>query len=351
MVLDAAMLRDAHSDEAHFLLFHGSANPALAASVAAQLKMQTAACAIDRFPDGEIHVQISDSVRGSDAYIIQSTCSSADELTQQTSSVNENLMELFIMLDTLHRANAARVTAIIPYYGYARQDRKSVGREPITAKLVANLLAAAGASRVLCIDLHSPAIQGFFDIGMDHLTAMHALAKHVRQLNLHDAVIVSPDTGGVKRADTFANLLELPLAILHKRRAGAESVQIQSVIGDVQGKRPIIVDDMITTGNTMRRAADALVGAGALPEISIVATHPVLTGAVQEHLNHPAIRRIVVTDTIPLPFEKRRKLPNLEIVSLAPMLAEAIVRLHRGQSLTELFRAQASEEPTLPWAL
>lgn len=350
MVINDAMLHQA-SDDAPFLLFHGSANPALADSVAAVLSMQTANCAIERFPDGEIHVQVSESVRGRDAYIIQSTCSSADELDQHQSSVNENLMELFIMLDTLHRANAARVTAIIPYYGYARQDRKVVGREPITAKLVANLLAVAGASRVLCIDLHSPAIQGFFDIGMDHLTAMHALARHVRQLNLQDCVIVSPDTGGVKRADTFANLLELPLAILHKRRSGAKSVQIHSVIGDVQGKRPILVDDIIATGSTLRRAADALIHAGALPEISIVATHPVMTGDAMEQLAHPAIKRIIVTDSIPLPFEKRRRLPSIEVVTLAPLLAEAIVRLHRGQSLTELFRAQVTAEPTLPWAL
>ena len=350
MMNDDAMLHQT-SDDAPFLLFHGSANPALAESVATVLNMQTADCAIERFPDGEIHVQVSESVRGRDAYIIQSTCSSVDELEQHRASVNENLMELFIMLDTLHRANAARVTAIIPYYGYARQDRKVVGREPITAKLVANLLAAAGASRVLCIDLHSPAIQGFFDIGMDHLSAMHALARHVRQLNLQDAVIVSPDTGGVKRADTFANLLELPLAILHKRRSGAKSVQIHSVIGDVQGKRPILVDDIIATGSTLRRAADALMHAGALPEISIVATHPVMTGDAMEQLDHPAIKRIIVTDSIPLPFEKRRRLPSIEVVTLAPLLAEAIVRLHRGQSLTALFRAQETAEPTLPWAL
>ncbi len=351
MVIDDATLRRLNDEEAPFMLFHGASNPDLAAAVARELRMDLSPCTIDRFPDGEIHVQVSESVRGRDAYIIQSTCTTFDEATQRTISVNESLMELFIMLDTLHRANAARVTAILPYYGYARQDRKVAGREPITAKLVANLLAAAGASRVLAIDLHSPAIQGFFDIGMDHLTAMHALARHVRQANLADAVVVSPDTGGVKRADAFANLVNLPLAILHKRRADATSVKIHSVIGDVQGKRPIIVDDMITTGSTLRRAADALMEAGAQPDITIVAAHPVLIGNALEQLDHPAIKHIVVSDSIPVSFEKRRRLPALEVVSLAPLLAEAMVRLHRGQSLSALFRNRETDEPTLPWPL
>ena len=334
-----------------FLLFHGTANPDLAAAVAHNLHMDLSACDIERFPDTEIHVQIGASVRGRDTYIIQSACVAPDPQTGQMMTVNEALLELFVMLDTMHRANAARVTAIIPYYGYARQDRKVVGREPITAKLIANLLAASGASRVLCIDLHSPAVQGFFDIGMDHLTAMHTLARHLLATSLQDVVVVSPDTGGVKRADTFANMLDRPLAILHKRRADANSVTIHSVIGDVQGKRPILVDDIIATGTTLRRAADALVEAGAQPDITIVATHAVLTSDALEKLNHPAIQRIIVTDTVPVPAEKRRKLPKLEVVSLAPLLADAIVRLHEGRSLSPLFRVHAESDPTLPWPL
>jgi ribose-phosphate pyrophosphokinase len=351
MAIDDATLRLLKDEEAPFMLFHGSANPELAAAVARELRMEIAPCAIDRFPDGEIHVQIGESVRGRDAYIIQSTCTTYDPVTGQRFSVNENMIELFIMLDTLRRANAARLTAIIPYFGYARQDRKAAGREPITAKLVANLLAASGASRVLAIDLHSPAIQGFFDIGMDHLTAMHALARHVRQTNLADAVVVSPDTGGVKRADTFANLVNLPLAILHKRRADATSVEIRSVIGDVVGKRPIIVDDIIATGSTLRRAADALLNAGAQPDMTIVASHPVLIGNALDQLDHPAIKHVVVADTIPVALEKRRRLAALEVVSLAPLLAEAIVRLHRGQSISALYRSERTDEPTLPWPL
>jgi ribose-phosphate pyrophosphokinase len=327
--------------EAPFLLFSGSANLDLAQSVANSLGMPLGERGVERFPDGELHIQVRDSVRGRDAYIIQPTCP----------PVNENLMELFIMLDTLRRANAARVTAIIPYYGYSRQDRKSAGREPITAKLVANLIAESGASRVLCIDLHSPAIQGFFEIGMDHLTAVHTIAGHCRHLNLQDAVIVSPDTGGVKRADTYANLLNLPLAILHKRREDANNVEIAAVIGDVKDKRPIIADDIIATGGTLRRAADALLNAGALPDITVVATHAVLAGNAVDQLNHPAIQRVIVSDSIPIALEKRRRLPTLQIVSLGPLLAQAIVRLHRGQSLSELYQRTEHDVPTLPWSV
>jgi ribose-phosphate pyrophosphokinase len=349
MTSDDALSHPLSGDNAPFLIFHGTANQDLAENVARALNVHPAECLVERFPDSEVRVQISESVRGRDAYIIQSTCSTVDSSTNTGYSVNEHLMELFVMLDTLHRANAARVTAIIPYYGYARQDRKSAGREPITAKLVANLLTAAGASRVLCVDLHSPAVQGFFDIGMDHLSAMQMLAQHIQQLAIKDAVIVSPDTGGVKRAETFANLIDLPLAILHKKRSDARFVQIQSVVGDVQGKRPIIVDDIISTGGTLRRAADALLQAGALPEISIVATHPVLTPDVFENLRHPAIRHIVVTDSIPVSAAKRQRLPALEVVSLAPLLSKAIERLHEGRSLSELYREYGELPMQLPF--
>src|SRR5271165_5773587 len=267
-------LNEPVEENAPYLLFSGSATPQLAGDVADALNalldkqdhpdiFRLGERRIQHFPDNELYIQLEESVRGRDAFIIQSTCP----------PVNENLMELFIMLDTLRRANAARVTAVIPYYGYARQDRKSKGREPITAKLIANLLSTAGASRVLCVDLHSPAIQGFFDIGMDHLTGMPALAEHIDHIGLRDAIVISPDTGGVKRADAFANLLDLPLAILHKRRDGPDKVNINSVIGNVYGRRPIIVDDMITTGSTVRSAVRALLNAGAEPDITITATH------------------------------------------------------------------------------
>lgn len=279
------------------------------------------------FPDTEMHVRLAESVRGHDAFIIQSTCA----------PVNEHLAELLILIDTLSRASAGRITAIMPYYGYARQDRKSTGREPITAKLVANLISAAGANRVLAIDLHSPAIQGFFDIGMDHPTAIPLLANALRGKVPRESVIVSPDTGGVKRADFFANLLNLPIAILHKRRGDGENVEIAAVIGDVRDRTPIIVDDIIATGGTILEAVESLLSAGARPDVRVAATHGVFAGKAAQRLAHPAIKQIVVTDTIETPPAVREALPTLEVVSIAQLLSDAITRLHNGQSLSALF--------------
>lgn len=308
-------------------LISGSANPALSDAIAREIGTPLLERRIERFPDGEMYVRLSNSVRGRDAYVIQPTCA----------PVNDNLFELLLLLDTLRRASAGRLTAIVPYYGYARQDRKFTGREPITAKLVANLLAAAGANRIVTIDLHSPAIQGFFDIGMDHLTAIPLLADYLAQHIPANSVIVSPDTGGVKRADIYARLLNLPIAILHKRRTSAREVEMAAVIGDIRGKCPIIVDDIIATGGTTRQAVDTLVGAGARPEVRIVSTHGVLAGDAPQLLDHPAIREIVVTDTVRIADETRAALPNLHICSVSELLANAIMRLHNGHSLSELF--------------
>ncbi len=308
-------------------LISGSANQALAQAVAERLGYPLLDRRIEQFPDGETYVRVGNSVRGRDAYIIQPTCA----------PVNDNLFELLLLLDTLRRASAGRLTAIIPYYGYARQDRKFIGREPISAKLVANLLAAAGASRIVAIDLHSPAIQGFFDIGMDHLTAIPLLADYLRRAVPRDSVIVSPDTGGVKRADLYARLLDLPIAILHKRRANAREVEMAAVIGDIRGKRPIIVDDIIATGGTIRQAVDTLVREGARPEVRVVATHGLFSGDAVAQLVHPAIAEIVVTDTVPIAERARAGLPALHIVSVAELLANAIHRLHSGLSLSALF--------------
>lgn len=308
-------------------LVAGSSVVDLATEVARLVGVPLLERRIDRFPDGEMYVRLGQSVRGRDAYVLQSTCA----------PVNDNLFELLLLLDTLRRASAARITAIIPYYGYARQDRKSSGREPITAKLVANLLVASGADRITAIDLHSPAIQGFFDIGMDHLTAVPLLAEYLRGRIPRDSVLVSPDTGGVKRADLFARLLDLPIAILHKRRASAHEVAIAAVVGDVRGKTPIIVDDIIATGGTIRQAVDTLVREGARPQVRVVATHGVLADDASVILDHPAIHDIVVTDSIPIAASVRRALPRLHIVSVAELLAAAIRRLHEGHSLSELF--------------
>jgi ribose-phosphate pyrophosphokinase len=313
-------------------LLAGSAIPELAADVSRLLGIPLLQRRIERFPDGETYVQLGQSVRGRDAYVLQSTCT----------PVNDTLFELLLLLDTLRRASAARITALVPYYGYARQDRKSTGREPISAKLVANLLVAAGANRLVSIDLHSPAIQGFFDIGMDHLTAVPILAEYLRDRIPQDSVLVSPDTGGVKRADFFAHLLNLPIAILHKRRASPNEVAIAAVIGDVRDKTPIIVDDIIATGGTIRQAVETLVREGARPEVHVVATHGVLAGEAAKALGHPAIREIVVTDTIPIARATRRALSNLHVVTVAELLAAAIRRLHTGQSLSELFSKEGA---------
>jgi ribose-phosphate pyrophosphokinase len=305
----------------------GSASYGLARRVAEYGGIERIGAKLTRYPDSELHVKLEDSVRGRDAYVIQST----------SAPTNENLMELLILLDTLRRASAGRITAITPYYGYARQDRKSTGREPITAKLVANLITTAGADRVLALDLHSPAIQGFFDIGMDHSTAVKLLAADLKPRLPANSVIVSPDTGGVKRADQFVKALGLPLAILHKRRASEDSVEIAAVIGDVAGCAPVIVDDIIATGGTIRKAVETLLAAGALPDARVVATHGVLCGDVVRNLTHPAISEIVVTDTIEPRADVLNALPLLRVVGIGHLLADCVNRLHTGLSLSELF--------------
>jgi ribose-phosphate pyrophosphokinase len=308
-------------------LIAGSASRRLTQRIAELRGFTQVGVELTRFPDTEMHVRLEESVRGHDAFVVQAT----------SAPVNENLVELLILIDTLSRASAGRITAIIPYYGYARQDRKSTGREPITAKLVANLISAAGANRVLAIDLHSPAIQGFFDIGMDHPTAIPLLANALRGKIPSDSVIVSPDTGGVKRADFFASQLHLPIAILHKRRADGENVEIAAVIGDVRDRTPIIVDDIIATGGTIQEAIETLLRAGARPDVRVVATHGVFAGNVTQRLAHPAIKQVIVTDSIELQPGLRESLPKLEVVSIAQLLGDAIYRLHNGLSLSALF--------------
>ena len=319
-------------------LIAGTANEPLAQAIAGELGIGLMERRIETFPDGETYVRLGASVRGRDAFIIQPT----------SAPVNDNLAQLALLIDTVRRASAGRVTAVIPYYGYARQDRKFIGREPISAKLVANLITAAGADRVVAVDLHSPAIQGFFDIGMDHLTAIPLLADHLKTQLQPDSVVVSPDTGGVKRADLYARLLNLPLAILHKKRASAREVQMQAVIGDIKGKHAIIVDDIIATGGTICEAVETLMKSGAQPTVKIVATHPVLSGEAPRLLQHSAIGEIVVTDTIPVAPAVRAALPTLRVVSVAGLLANAIRRLHEGHSLSELFSNSEAPEAVQP---
>lgn len=308
--------------------FCGSANPDLAQSVADELGVPLGKRMLRRFPDGEVHVRIEESVRGRDIYILQSTCPPVDQ----------HLMELLVMIEACRRAAAGRITAIIPYYGYARQEKKSVGREPITARLVADLLTVAGAQRVVTVDIHSPAMQGFFSITMDSLPALPILIEYLKQKRSDDQVVVSPDLGYAKLSNRYARALELPLLVIHKERFESGEVEVQRIIGNAEGRRPIIVDDMITSGGTIEKAVEALLNAGARPEITVVATHGLLVENAPERLSHPAIVDVAITDTVPVPVERRW--PKLTILSVARLLAEAVRRLNQDRSIEALYPFQ-----------
>ena len=317
-------------------IYCGSATPELARLVAERLGRPLGRRDVDHFADGECHVKIQESVRRRDIYIVQSTCT----------PVNEHLMELLVMIDAFRRASAKRITAVIPYYGYSRQEKKSTGREPITAKLVANLLTTAGVNRVVTIDLHAPAIQGFFDIEMIHMTAIPLLVNHVRaHIDAQNSVLVTPDTGRVKVAEMYANMLNVPLVVMHKRRSGerGEGVEVSVVVGSVEGKRPIIVDDIVATGSTIITCAKALLDAGALPNMMVIVTHGVFGPTAEERLAMPEIAQIVVTDTIPI--HTPSLMQKMVVISVADLLAEAMRRLHQGRSISELFRNVNEEFP------
>ena len=313
-----------------FRLFTGRANPELGKEIGSILGVELGKIAIATFPDSEIHVQIEESIRGADIYIVQPTCE----------PVNDNLMELLIVMDALKRASARQITAVIPYFGYARQDHKSTGREPISAKLVANLLVSAGADRIISVDLHATQIQGFFDIPFDHLTALATLASYLKEKHVENGVIVSPDVGRAKFAEKYADLLELPMALMHKRRAGVGGTDVEvkaEIVGDVRGRTPIIIDDLIASGSIYKHA-DSLVAEGANPAyISI--THPVLTGDSTQRLNRPSIQEIVTTNTIPVPAEKQTD-GKVSVLSIAPLLAEAILRIHKHKAVSKVFLDQ-----------
>ncbi len=313
-----------------FRLFAGRANPALAKEIAAILGVEMGKISIGPFPNSETRVQIEESIRGTDIYLIQPT----------TEPANETLMELLITIDAMKRASARQITAIIPYFGYARQDHKTTGREPISAKLVANLITTAGASRVMAIDLHVPQIQGFFDIPMDHLTAITTLANYFREKQIDNGVIVAPDAGRAKLAEKYSQILRLPLAIMHKRRNGPDGQEVKFVelVGDVKGKTPIVIDDEIATGGSIFQQAQALAEAGAKPAYVSI-THPVLVGPALERLNHPSIREVVTTNTIPVPAEKQLD-GKIHVISIAPLIAEAILRVHQHRSVSQVFRDQ-----------
>ena len=306
------------------LVFSGGANPPLGSKVCKFLGLDQGKIEINRFPDGEIDMKILEDVRGADVYVIQSTCP----------PVNENLMELLIMIDCLRRASAERITAVIPYFGYARQDRKAEGRVPISAKLVANIITAAGATRALAVDLHAAQLQGFFDIPMDHLYAAPVLVEYFRQINLKDLTIVSPDVGGIKMARAYAKRLGADLAIVDKRRSGPAETEVMHIIGDVEGRNVILVDDMISTATSITEAAKHCRKKGA-KDIYICGTHAVLAGKAVEKLQKAPVKEVVVTDTIPT---AGKEFSNLKVLSIANLLGEAIRRIHHSESISDMFR-------------
>ena len=305
-------------------VFAGNASKELALSICDHLGVKLGDAEVGSFSDGEISVNINETVRGADVFVVQSTCA----------PVNRHLMELLIMIDAFKRASAGRITAVVPYYGYARQDRKAKARDPITAKLVADIITTAGSDRVLSMDLHAPQIQGYFNIPVDHLLGAPILADYFKEKDLQDLVVVSPDLGSVTRARNFANLMDCPIAIIDKRRPKANISEVMNIIGDIQKKNVILVDDMIDTAGTITQGAKALKEFGA-KEVYACCTHPVLSGPAIERIRDSVIKELVILDTIPLPDEK--KLHNIKILSVASIFAEAIKRIYENMSVSKLF--------------
>ena len=301
-----------------------NANKDLAKDIAFNLGIPVGDAQVSTFSNGEIGVSINESIRGADVFVVQST----------STPVNDNLMELLIMIDALKRASAGRINAVMPFYGYARQDRKSKSREPITAKLVANLIEAAGADRVITMDLHAPQIQGFFDIPVDHLYAAPLIVNYFINKKLDDIVVVSPDVGGVTRARSLATKLDAPLAIIDKRRPKPNVSEVMNIIGDIENKNCIIIDDMVDTAGTMVNAAKVMKDMGAR-DIYVACTHPVLSGPAFERIRDSVIKELIVTNTIPLPVGK--PVDKIKVLSVAPLFAEAIKRIYEGLSLSKLF--------------
>jgi ribose-phosphate pyrophosphokinase len=312
-------------DNGRVLVFSGRSNEGLTQEICDYMHIPMGNSSVKAFSDEEIFVRIEENVRGGDVFVIQSTCTPG----------NTNVMELLIMIDALKRASAKRITAVIPYYGYARQDRKCEPRVPITAKLVADILHTAGTDRVLTMDLHAGQIQGFFNIPVDHLFAINVLIGYIKNLNYKDPVVISPDAGGVERARAYAKRLGTSLAIIDKRREGPNVTKAMNIIGDVKGKVAIIVDDMIDTAGTLIEATNALLGAGAA-EVHGLCTHPVLSGPAGERIQNSPIKSVISTNTIPLSKELEA-IGKIKILSVAPLFGEAIIRIHSEASVSSLF--------------
>ncbi len=306
------------------LIFSGNSNPELAKKIAKALGLKVGRALVGRFSDGEIRVEIQENIRGKDVFVVQSTCP----------PVNENIMELLIMIDALRRASPKRLTAVMPYFGYARQDRKDQPRVPITAKLVANLLAGAGVNRVLTLDLHAGQVQGFFDVPLDHLYAVNVFLDYFKKIRLNNLAITSPDVGGIKMARAYAKKFGAGLAIVDKRRNSPEATEVMHILGEVKGKNVILVDDIIATGSSLVEASRAIRKAGA-KKIYACITHGVLSANAVEKLGNSEIDFLVMSDSIPLPAAKKSK--KIRIVTVSKLFAEAIKRIHLEQSISILF--------------
>lgn len=322
---DLQILGGRMSSFSQIKVFSGNANKPLAEAIAKYLGQPLGNAMVKKFSDGETWVEIDESVRGVDVYLIQPICAPA----------NHNLMEMLVIVDALKRASAGSITTVIPYYGYARQDRKAFPRTPISAKLVADLLAAAGVNRVLSMDLHAGQIQGFFDIPFDHLYAKPVLLKYIQENFDDNLVLVSPDAGGVDRARSYAKSLNCPVAMIDKRREKPNESEIMNIIGNVSGKVAILLDDIVDTAGTLAKAADAMCKSGAL-EVHACATHPVLSGPAIEKIEGSCIKKLIVTDTIPL-SDAARNCKKIQVLSVAELLAEAIKRIHQQDSVSSLF--------------
>ncbi len=311
-------------------IFSGNAYPKAAEEIAKSLGLPVGKCTVGHFADGEVSVSLEESVRGSDVFIVQSTCN----------PVNDNLMELIIMMDAFRRASAGRITAVIPYFGYARQDRKAKARDPISAKVVANMLVAAGADRVLTMDLHASQIQGFFDIPVDHLMGAPILTPYFQPIVHHhedEYVAVSPDHGSVNRVRKFAEKLDIPLAIIDKRRPKANVSEVMNIIGDVKGKKCIILDDMVDTAGTLCNAAKALIEIGGAQSVTACATHGPLSGPAIQRIKDSVLEELVLLDTIPISEEKREECGKITVLPVAPVFAEAIERIYGDRPVSPLF--------------
>jgi ribose-phosphate pyrophosphokinase len=322
------------------LLFSGTSNRQLAEEIAKKMQTRVGNALVDRFKNDEVRIEIRENVRGAEVFVIQSLCRSP-----QGASVNDSIMELLLIIDALRRASANRITAVIPYYGYAKQDKKTKGREPISAKLLANMIERAGAERIVTLDLHAAQIQGFFDVPVDNLMAAPTLCNYLKNQNLQGdrIVVVSPDAGGVPRAETFAKRLKSTLAVIIKRRPEPDVSEVTHIVGDVEGKIAVVVDDMISTGGTLVKAAEALLRRGAV-EVYTLATHGIFAGDAIAQFEASEIKKVIVTNTIPRTIVS----PKIEHLTIAQILADAIKRITSNRSVSELFNAEDAEQAPPP---